>query len=210
MEIDNSRLKENHELRAMARERLKGNWGNPILVCFLYSIILGGVGAIPAVGPIVSVVVSGPFLLGLAIYFIRFTRMDNPPIEVMFDGFKNFGSSFLLSLLVGIFTFLWALLLIIPGIIASLSYSQAFYILSDNPQIGVMDAIRQSKEMMKGRKWKYFVLQLSFIGWGLLSVLSLGIGFLWLIPYIQTTEANFYNDLKFSSLTPIEPIQNEI
>ena len=95
-----------------------------------------------------------------------------------------------------VFVFLWALLLIIPGIIAAIAYSQTFYILAEDDTIGSMDALRKSKEMMIGYKWKYFCLGLRFIGWALLCVLTLGIGFLWLSPYIQVSYAKFYEDLK--------------
>lgn len=106
-------------------------------------------------------------------------------------------------LLIGIFIFLWSLLLIIPGIIAAYRYSMAFYILNDNPKMGAMDALRESKKMMVGYKGKLFFLSLSFIGWTILSVLTLGIGFLWLIPYMNTTTANFYQNLKDASETEI-------
>ncbi len=91
---------------------------------------------------------------------------------------------------------LWTLLLIIPGIIAGLSYSMVYFILAENPTISPMDAIRQSKEMMYGHKTEMFMLSLSFIGWCLLGVLSLGIGFLWIGSYMQTSMAIFYQELK--------------
>lgn len=84
----------------------------------------------------------------------------------------------------------------IPAIIAQYRYAMCFYILRDNTEVGIRQCIRESSEMMKGYKWKFFVLGLSFIGWGLLSCLTLGIGLLWLMPYIYTTYANFYNELK--------------
>ncbi len=84
----------------------------------------------------------------------------------------------------------------IPGIVAALSYSQAFYILAENPGIGALEAIRISKRMMYGYKGKLFLLYLSFIGWAILSALTLGIGYLWLIPYVSTTLANFYEEVK--------------
>jgi uncharacterized membrane protein len=87
------------------------------------------------------------------------------------------------------------LLLIIPGIMAGLSYSQTFYILSEDPSIGAMDAIRKSKEMMYGNRWKLFCLGLRFIGWLLLCILTLGIGFIWLAPYMAVSMAKFYDDL---------------
>jgi uncharacterized membrane protein len=93
----------------------------------------------------------------------------------------------------------WTLLLIVPGIIAGYRYSQAFYILRDNPEIGAMEAIRRSKTMMAEHKWRLFVLQLTFIGWHLLCMLSLCIGYLWLVPYIMAAGAHFYEDLKTRS-----------
>lgn len=198
MSIERENLKLNSELRLMARQQLQGKWGMSILVCFLCSLILGGVGAIPFAGLVASLVIAGPFTLGQTIYFVRLKRGDKPPLEVMFDGFSKFKTSFLLYLLYSIFVLLWSLLLIIPGIIAALSYSMSFYILYDNPQMTSMEALRASKEMMRGYKGKLFLLYLSFIGWALLCVLTLGIGYLWLAPYIQTATANFYDNLKNS------------
>ena len=88
------------------------------------------------------------------------------------------------------------LFLFIAGIIAAIAYSQTFYILAEDDTIGSMEALRKSKEMMNGYKWKYFCLGLRFIGWALLCVLTVGIGFLWLSPYIQVSYAKFYEDLK--------------
>ena len=194
----NGSVKSNGELRFLARQQLKGNWGMPILVCLVYSIIMGAPNAIPVLGSAAVILISGAMTLGLTRYFIMFKRNESPIIETLFDGFKLFIPSLVLWLLFSIFTFLWSLLLIVPGIIAALAYSQAFYILNDNPQIQAMDALRQSKQMMQGYKGKFFLLGLSFIGWSLLACLTLGIGFLWLVPYIQLSMANFYEDLKSS------------
>jgi uncharacterized membrane protein len=100
-----------------------------------------------------------------------------------------------------LFILLWTLLLIIPGIIAAISYSMTFYILADDNSIGAMDAIDKSKKMMDGYKWKCFCLGLRFLGWALLCILTLGIGFLWLMPYMQVSMAKFYDDVKANSLT---------
>lgn len=102
--------------------------------------------------------------------------------------FKIFGLFFM----IGLFTLLWTLLFIIPGIIASFRYVMAPYIMAENPEIGIMEAIRQSKEMMKGYKWKYFCLQFSFLGWLLLGMITLCIGLLWVAPYIQAATSAFY------------------
>ena len=110
-------------------------------------------------------------------------------------GFKNFGNALGTYILMGIIVFVFMLLLIIPGIIRAIAYSQTMYILAKNPSISAMDALKKSRSMMDGHKLDYFILNLSFIGWGLLCILTLGIGFLWLIPYIRISLAHFHNEL---------------
>lgn len=97
--------------------------------------------------------------------------------------------------LMGLFIFLWMLLFIVPGIIKAYAYAMTPYILVDNPELGPNEARLKSIEMMRGHKGKLFGLELSFIGWFLLCILSLGIGFIWLAPYYQTTHAAFYHNL---------------
>ena len=189
MYIERSRLKINSDLKTAARAQLTGKWGTAILVCILSFVILG-------VSSFVSYFIAGALYLGLSIFFIKLVRDENPSIENLFDGFKRFVSSLAMYLVMTIFILLWSLLLFIPGIIATLRYSQAYYILNDNSEMGAMEAIEKSKELMKGQKGKLFLLQLSFIGWFFLSILTLGIGLLWLVPYYQTTMANFYEDIK--------------
>ena len=95
-----------------------------------------------------------------------------------------------------LFIILWYLLLIVPGIIAAYSYSMTFYILADDPNISAIDALNKSKSMMDGHKMDLFLMSLSFIGWALLCILTLGIGLLWLIPYMNVSIAKFYQDIK--------------
>lgn len=114
----------------------------------------------------------------------------------IFDGFKNFGNVFILNLLISIYTFLWTLLFIIPGIVKGLSYSMANFIMAENPDIKPSDAIKESQKLMDGNKLDYFVLGLSFIGWHILDIFTLGILSIWLQPYIYTTKAAFYEAVK--------------
>ena len=185
----------NKELRAFAREQLKGRWGNPVLGTFIYIFLFILVSSIPIVGGIISFILTGPLFLGLMTFFLNFKRGKNPKIEEIFYGFKYFGSALLLNFLIVIFILLWALLLIIPGIIACLKYSMAYFVLSDNPNVGAKEAIEKSKSLMEGKKAQLFWLWLSFFGWGLCCILTLGIGFLWLIPYINVSIVNFYENL---------------
>jgi uncharacterized membrane protein len=185
----------NKELRAVAREQLNGRWGNPVLASLIYFVLFAIASIIPKVGGAISFLLTGPVFLGFVTYFLNFKREKNPKIADVFCGFKNVGSALLLNLLICIFVLLWSLLLIIPGIIACLKYSMAYFILSDNPNIGAMEAINKSKEIMDGNKKQLLMLWLSFIGWGLCCILTLGIGFLWLLPYIKISMVNFYEYL---------------
>ena len=98
--------------------------------------------------------------------------------------------------LMALFTFLWSLLFIIPGIIKMFSYAMTPYILEENPELSAGEAIDRSRAMMKGHKFDLFWLMLSFIGWGILGFLTLGIGYIWLSPYMTTSVASFYEDVK--------------
>ncbi|MDA9353994.1 DUF975 family protein [Flavobacteriaceae bacterium] len=189
-------VKENKELMAEARESLSGNWGLAIGTFLVYGIIISSLQFIPVVGSVLALFIAGPMLVGVSMFSLSLSRGENARLEQIFEGFKNYGTVLGAYLLMVLFIFLWMLLLIIPGIIAAIAYSQTFYILAEDDTIGSMDALKKSKEMMDGYKWKYFCLGLRFIGWALLCILTLGIGFLWLSPYIQISYAKFYEDIK--------------
>ncbi|MEI6092135.1 MAG: DUF975 family protein [bacterium] len=184
-------------LKAKSLEQLKGKWSSVViatLVFYAVTALCGGVGTFTL--HILTIVLMGPLYFGFFGYFMKIKRQEPAVLENLFDGFKRFIPSFLLYLLMTIYILLWALLLVVPGIIAALSYSQAFFILIDNPEMSSADAIKKSKAMMHGHKWNYFVMMLSFIGWGILAILTCGIGYLWLTPYIMETLVNFYDELK--------------
>ena len=190
---------ENLVLMQMARKSLKDKWGLAIGTFVVYMLIIGAIQTTTEFFPLVGLLllaISGPMVLGIAIFSINISRNQDARLEQIFQGFNNFNTSLGAYLLMLLFTFLWTLLLIIPGIIAVLSYSMTFYILADDNSIGAMEAIDKSKKMMDGYKWKYFCLGLRFIGWSLLCILTLGIGFLWLLPYMQVSMVKFYDDIK--------------
>ena len=190
---------ENVVLMKMARESLAGKWGLGIATYLVYILIIGafpGTSRIFPLSGLVGLIISGPLMLGVTIFSLALARNQEARIEQIFAGFNNFMTSLVAYLLMLLFIILWMILLIIPGIIAAISYSLTFYIIADDETIGAMAAIDKSKMMMDGYKWKYFCLMLRFLGWALLCILTLGIGFLWLIPYIQVTVAKFYDDVK--------------
>lgn len=151
-------------------------------------------------GAILGFVLSAVFSYGIAKFLLTFIRRGDAPVGETFSGITSggevIGRSILLTLLISVFTFLWSLLFVIPGIIASYRYAMAFYILADNDDMTAMDALRASKEMMRGNKWKLFKLELSFIGWIILSALTLGIGYIFLMPYMNAATADFYEYLR--------------
>ena len=187
---------ENKVLMSQAREALSGKWGLAIGTFLVYFLIVAGIQIIPILGAIASLIIEGPMVVGLAIFSLALSRNQDAGLSQIFEGFNKFGTSLGAYLLMILFIFLWMLLLIIPGIIAAISYSQTFYIIAEDDSIGAMDAITISKKMMDGYKGKYFCLGLRFLGWALLCILTLGIGFLWLMPYMQVSFAKFYDDIK--------------
>ena len=189
-------MKNNTELRAEAREVLSGNWGVPIGITVVYMIITIVIQNIPFVGFLASLFITGHLVFGLAIFFLKFSRKEQANVNHLFEGFKDYGRVLISYLLLILYVLLWFLLFIIPGIIASISYSQVWFILAEDNDIKPADALKKSKEMMYGYKMQYFLLALSFIGWILLAMLTCGIGLLWVLPYIQTANAKFYEDLK--------------
>ncbi|TDK60980.1 DUF975 family protein [Bacillus salipaludis] len=207
------------EIKRQAKLSLKGKWGLGVLltfVLFLLNFLLptlvemmmsGG----PAEwikqedtspgGSFVSTLITIaliPFTVGVYWFYLSLVRLKNPEISYAFSIYKDGKTSFKMigvSILQGLFVFLWSLLLFIPGIIKSIAYSQTYYLLRDHPEYSVLEAITESRRRMNGYKWKYFLLGLSFIGWGILCLFTLGIGFLWLVPYVSTAMAAFYNEI---------------
>ncbi|MBP5570902.1 MAG: DUF975 family protein [Prevotella sp.] len=190
--------------RALAS--LKGNWDKGVIATVIY-LAIAAVGSNifstllkPEVGGILSLVwflACLPLVWGFYVYFLRLIRKEDVAYSHLFDGYKgNWQRIFTTTLLQYVYTFLWALLLIIPGIIKSISYSQTYFILKDNPELSNNAAIEKSMAMMEGHKMEYFLLVLSFIGWIILGVITFGIGMLLVEPYMMTTLAHYYEDLK--------------
>lgn len=195
------------ELKNRAKESLKGKYGEAIkllLITFAISFATGFVigflnldeDIAELISSIVSLAVAGLLGFGTVSFFLKISRNETVTYKELFSKINMCFSYLGISLLVGLFTALWSLLLIIPGIIAAINYSLVYFVKLDNPELGALEVLRKSKEMMNGHKWDFFVLILSFLGWAILGIFTLGILYLWLVPYIQVTYANFYNSLK--------------
>lgn len=201
-------MKTNKEFREEALAKLKGNWKPAVIASLLYF-------GVALVGSLISSIGEDSVffaLLGLAFQFAIILPLSMGMLNA-YRSFLNNGDAKIAENsiaiakenykhnLLGMFfmagkTLLWMLLLIIPGLIMSYAYALTPYILKDNPEIEPMEASARSREMMKGHKLELFLLHLSFIGWIVLSILTCGIGFLWLYPYIYTAQASFYENLK--------------
>lgn len=183
------------EVKTASKEQLKGRWGIVGGLFLVITILLIGIQFIPYIGFLGNYIISGACTLSYIIICFKVIQREPLGIEDAFSGFKNFGKSIGLFFWQLLWFFLWTLLFIIPGIIKSYSYCMSFYILADHPEITVREAMNESKRMTQGHKMDLFILQLSFIGWGILATLTFGIGYFWLIPYMQVTMANTYKKL---------------
>lgn len=191
-------MNDNSVLRSNARKQLGENifgktWLMMVLACFIFS-ALEGVASMTVVG---SIILIGPLSYGFCRLLVKFvcgkTEID---LAEFLTGFtENFTQSLLLGLLSTIFICLWALLLVIPGIIKTYSYSMCFFIQQQSNDKDWKYCLDKSKELMEGNKMRLFLLDLSFLGWYILGALCLGIGVLFVVPYHQTARANFYLNL---------------
>ena len=208
-------MKSNQEYKNAALAALKGKWAPAVLCAVVYMVITlcvsyatalfdpattatGVVMTASLVTMLISLLVVSP--LGVGYYNahkdLLLTGDDKLIANSFKTGFANWGHNVWGMLLMGIFVLLWTLLLIIPGIIKGFAYSLVPYILVDKPELSANEAINLSMKMMKGHKFDFFWLCLSFIGWILLAILTLGIGLFWLLPYMYTAYAAFYQDVK--------------
>ena len=214
-------LKKDAELKELSREQLSGNWGKSALLTLIYFVIgilpgqllLYTYNSLYLTTSLVDIILVAPVTIGMAICYLNLVRGKNFNVVDILNGFKYFitgvvvyvivDSMNIMSLLVteiitfnkGIYVFL-IILFSLLSIFLYLIYSMVYYIILDEPQIGIKDALTGSRKLLHGQIWRLFCLQLSFLGWILLSILSAGVGMLWVFPYIQVTMANLYLDLK--------------
>lgn len=179
------------ELKTLARESLKDNWGIAIGAMLLYMLVTYILGATGIGSFFLGFIVAGYYAVNL-----NLIRTKTAKIEDLFSGCKNFVTNFVAYLLMQVFIALWSLLFLIPGIVKSYSYAMTMYILNDHPEMSASEAITESRKMMNGHKAELFVLHLSFLGWGILSSFTFGILLLYVMPYMQATSAAFYEKLK--------------
>ena len=197
----------NQTYKNRALDSLEGKWGTAAVATLIIAIITGGISTVVTL-PFGSQSPTGmgingiwsllclPLEWGFSVYFLYLIRKEDIRYERLFEGYKDFIRTFLMEFLYCLAIIIGMCLLIVPGIILSIGLIMAPYILKDDPQISAMDALMKSWQITKGHKMKLFWLGLSFIGWIILGLMTLGIGFFLIAPYIDTTFAHYYEDIK--------------
>lgn len=194
------------QLKKAAKESLSGRWGFAVLAFLLFSIIQGvpnlfgsdidePSSSIDLVVSLVSILLI-PVGVGWTWIAMSIARGEETKVTDLFEPYGMFLKVVGLGIVQFIFIALWTLLLIIPGIIKSFSYLLTYYILRDEPSIGILEAITRSRQLMDGHKMEAFLLFLSFIGWALLVIVTLGLAVLWVGPYFSVTLAKFYDRIR--------------
>lgn len=179
------------QLKAAAKEQIKGNIGILLVIGIITALITGtGIG---------SILIPGLTLSLIAIY-MGMVNGQKASVGDMFCRMSALGKGWWLSILIGFFTSLWSMLFVIPGIVKSFAYSMAPYVLAENPTMTAREALRVSKYITQGHKFEIFVLQLSFFWWHLLGMLTCGLAYIYVGPYMNATMVNFYNSIKQQNL----------
>ena len=180
------------QLKNLAKSQIKGN----VLMLALITVIGMGLGYLASMIPVLGLFVMPLMSLCIIYVYLKLANGIKPDISELFNHFDAIWPVFKVYVLTMVFTVLWTMLLVIPGIIKAYAYSQAFYVLAENPGIGAREALRRSEAMMKGHKMEMFMLNISFMGWAILGTFTFGLLYIWLIPYMQATMTNFYNSIK--------------
>lgn len=210
MGFDRIRIKENGKLHYQ-----NNKWQN-VLVILINTLIVGGVQVVvnlsgddwvlamfmSLVSIALALLVVNVISMGTMTWFHRSIKTDGLKMEEMFWTFKeDYGGNVLMMFLISLYTALWSMLFVIPGIVKGYSYSLAMYIKSENPNIPASKAIELSTRMTNGHKMDLFVLDMSFIGWGILSAFTLNIlGILYVMPYQYASKAFAYEEIKEEAL----------
>jgi len=174
-----------------AKEQIKGKMPE-LIICLLLAFVILCAVSVTGIG---AIIFGAVFVISFARIYLKITDGFAPEARDIFSGFDVIGKAIWLEIIMSVFIFLWTLLLFVPGIIKSLSYSMSYFILAENPEMTAREALNESKIRMRGHKGELFVMMLSFIPWFLLGSVTFGIALLYVVPYVYTTVANFYKDL---------------
>lgn len=198
-------------LKKQAKEKLDGHWADAVGIVLLFliiSIVTSVCGDLISkflhlnelsnaiLKEVMSLIITCLLTLGYTNFYLKIAREEDAEINDLWSKTNLFIPFIIVSLLVFGLSFGWSLLFIIPGIIVAISFSFVYYVMLDNPNMKPMEVLKESDRLMRGHMMDYILLNLSFAGWAFLGIFTLGILYFWLIPYISTTNAIFYNNIK--------------
>ena len=196
------------ELKANAKEQLRGKWAVAIATVLVANILIDsdvmykvsekfGLIGLSISCSLISLFLGGVISVGLCKFLLDMTtKREEPRFETLFSQFNIYLKTLGLNILITLSVCIGTTLFIVPGIIVGLMFSQSYYILSEDPSKSITQCIKESVDMMNGHKWDLFYLELTFIGWWLLTAITVGIAGLWVAPYVKVTETNFYLSIK--------------
>lgn len=198
------------DYRYHAQQQMRGNYGAYIFITLLVSAIR----SILLLIPFGNLLFGGALSVGLAAFYLTIARSGKANIKLLFSSFTgNIANTFVMDILRSLFRILWALVPLAGVFIAFVkgySYAMAPYILADEPEMNGCDAITASRHLMRGNKFRLFCLELSYIGWDILSVFTLGILQIWIVPRKAVARAAFYNSIKSVPAVPEQaPAENQ-
>ena len=212
------------DFRARARESLANNWGLAIVICLLVGILSGGVDlvsgvtvtvdaaemgmgsmisrpmwsmmmTITLVSSLVALVIGGAVTMGRCTYFIKLHNHEQAGFWDLFSQFNRIWDGIKMQVMMSVVILFWTMLLIIPGIIAIYTYAMVPFLMAEFPELGIINSMRESKRLMRGNRWRLFCMEFSFLGWNLLSALTMGLLNLWINPYMNASMTAFYMEV---------------
>ena len=182
------------------RLKLKPFWPLSVVVCLVYGLLVGIPSELNSYGEWLSILVAGPLQLGLCIYFLKISNGIDPSFFDLFEGFKPLLNVLFVFIILNVLTILGLIFFIVPGIIISLGFSMTYYIIAEQPEISINEALELSWKMMDGNKMELFNLHLRFLPWYLLGLLFFIIGVFFVIPWHNLTIASYYKTIKKKKL----------
>ena len=184
------------ELMRESREKLKQHWLIAAFICFIYAFLVGAPSELNTYGNLLSLLLAGPLQLGMSIYFLNIFYDKPASIENLIEGFKPLLKVLLLYFLISTATLIGFMLLVIPGVIISLGLSMSYYIFIEEPELTIEEILKKSWKLTDGYKMELFILQIRFIPWYVLGILSFFVGVFFVLPWHQLTLINYYTFLK--------------
>lgn len=186
---------DNIMLMRRAKQQLAGQWGNAAIASLIFILIMSAASS-TYIG---ELLLCGPLSFGYILFMACLVDTKQNKLDLLFRGFNRFVETLIAGLLYSVAVSVGTALLIVPGFIAATGLGMTFFIMADDANISGIDALKMSWNMMNGHKMELFCLWIRFFGWILLCIITCGIGFIWLYPYITATTLNYYRKLRYGT-----------